>query len=170
MDTNSLHTDSTVHVFEKAGLGKAPFEFLGVEIRRYCPAPGVSFVGGACAYCYTGIVECCVIRSADGKQFIVGNECVKKTYDKGLINVCKTALNAERRKAKHVKDDAKIAELRAWVDDPANFGLLDGTQSPHSGHTLLASARWYLTHAGRHGCVWIYGHVKKALEQRKGAA
>jgi len=88
MDTNT----NTTHAFEAAGLGKAPFQFVGAyELRgpiTYTdPKTGVEVqVGspgqpmGTCAYCGTGIAYCCTIQSADGRTFVVGTDCVERTH------------------------------------------------------------------------------------------
>lgn len=80
-----------MHPFEKAGLGKPPYRITGVEykvgpIRQLdehgnptgleIGAPGQPM--GCCQYCYQGIKECWWIRSADGKDFYVGCDCVAK--------------------------------------------------------------------------------------------
>lgn len=110
---------SDIHVFEAAGLGKAPFRVLGVECKvgpiRYerngvevqVGSPGQPM--GCCAYCFTGIMECWSIRSADGKVFDVGCECVRKTGDAGL----KRGMAPHLRAMRHAKDDARIEAARA---------------------------------------------------------
>ena len=80
-----------MHVFEKAGLGKAPFKLIGFSECIFKPAPDVpARPGTSCDYCGTGIMTVCHIRGADGKQFKVGCNCVEKTGDAGLIRAYKT--------------------------------------------------------------------------------
>lgn len=95
----------TVHVFELAGLGKAPFRCVGTQQNWfYVPGvPGSRKPGGTCNYCGTGIAHECLIQSADGKRFVVGCECVKRTGDRGLKNAVKLA----QRKARQEKAAAK---------------------------------------------------------------
>ena len=78
--------EKQLHPFEDAGLGVAPFRFVGVE-NRVGPislgngvtvgAPGQPM--GVCDYCSQGIKECCIIQDSTGKTFVVGNVCVGKT-------------------------------------------------------------------------------------------
>lgn len=66
-----------VHIFEAAGLGVAPFKHVGeVDMGRACRS---------CQYCGTTIRYCEYIRDANGREFFVGNECVHKTGDQGLV-------------------------------------------------------------------------------------
>lgn len=104
-----------VHVFEKAGLGLAPFRFIGMEERRGpLPMPGGGFAGapgqpmGCCQYCSTGIAYCYWLQSADGKKFYVGSECILKSGDAGLRQVVK----AEQKKQRTAKKEAKRAAVR----------------------------------------------------------
>lgn len=108
-----------IHCFEQRGLGKAPFRYVGMvaqEMRygeRVVVVNGIECTtkpGGTCDYCGTYIVNMFRIESADGKQFKVGCECVKKTGDSGLIKVVsedkKKLETARRRARKLAKEDA----------------------------------------------------------------
>ena len=68
----------TMHPFEAAGLGLAPFSYVGMTEKVYSACPGHSQPAGTCDYCGQGIKYCCEIRSADGRSFIVGCDCVRK--------------------------------------------------------------------------------------------
>lgn len=112
--SNSIAKPAKQHPFEAAGLGLAPFRCIGAETRvGPIRLPGGIEVGapgqpmGTCDFCGTGIAECYVIRSSDGKQFIVGCDCVAKTY--------KTAgedLPADFVRAKRQRDAVKRGEKR----------------------------------------------------------
>lgn len=111
-----------VHPFQQAGLGKAPFQWVGVEERRGpLPVPGHPgmFVGspgqpmGVCDFCGTGIAECHFIRSSDGRTFMVGCECVRKTYDAGLTRAVKEATAKKRRERTAAKKRMKREEREA---------------------------------------------------------
>lgn len=127
-------TTATLHKFEAAGLGAAPYKSVGVEVKHYQAYPGAPLqVGGSCDYCATGIVNMFWLESADGKTFKVGSDCIKKAGDKGLMKVVAEA----ERKARAVKADAKrqkdletrravAAELTAILADPTV-----GTSEPH---------------------------------------
>lgn len=150
--------DQIIHCFERAGLGKAPFQFVSFSIRRYCPVPGVSMVGGACAYCGTGIVECFEIKSADGKHFIVGNECIRKTDDTGLINLTKRELNRHRTEERHKREQTRIQEAKAALEAQDVRDKLAAQPHPYAeanpffdGKTALDWAVWMMDHAGNAG-------------------
>lgn len=55
----------TKHMFEVAGLGKAPYTFDGVETTH----------GSTCQFCSTAIIYRFWLISADGKRFFVGSDC-----------------------------------------------------------------------------------------------
>ena len=72
-----------MHVFEKAGLGIAPFKFIGMHIdvgpHRYTDEFGVTTeVGspgqpmGTCSYCGAGIKFVCRVQDSRGHVFDVG--------------------------------------------------------------------------------------------------
>lgn len=71
-------TVATQHPFESAGLGLAPFAYVGMIEKTYSACPGHSQPAGTCDYCGQGIKYCCEIRSADGRRFTVGCDCVRK--------------------------------------------------------------------------------------------
>lgn len=96
--------ETMIHCFEAAGLGKAPFVYLGCEYQEISHGErvlgsigGVAITtrpGGTCQYCGTAIVNLFRIRSSDGNEFIVGSECVLKTGDEGLIKLVLDACKA----------------------------------------------------------------------------
>jgi hypothetical protein len=90
----------SIHKFEAAGLGKAPFRFVGVEKKVFVACPGApAKPGGTCDYCGQGITYAFHVASADGKQFAVGCDCIRKTGDAGLIRAVKED-EAKQRRAK----------------------------------------------------------------------
>ena len=112
-----------MHRFERANLGTAPFRVVACEEKRgpidmggglTVGAPGQPM--GCCDYCGTGIVECFTIEGADGRRFEVGNVCVYKTGDKGLIQVVKSKVAIMRTAARHRREAEKIAHLRAILE------------------------------------------------------
>ena len=117
-----------IHVFEAAGLGKAPFKLVGIfelpskalqeanpdaynNALRSLPL----HVGmGTCHFCGHAIMVNCMIQSADGKKFMVGTDCVAKTGDKGLVDKVKM----ERRKqAREKREEKRRAEFRKAAED-----------------------------------------------------
>jgi len=168
--SQSTPQDTIRHKFEIAGLGIAPFRCVGVVEKRYKAAPDApSQPGASCEYCGTGIVECCIIRDRNGKQFIVGNECVLKTDDSGLINLTKQAVNKFRREARHQREAVRIAAGRELLERADIREKLAAKPHPmaNSGNpyfkdqSLLSWALWMMRNAGNSGRV----DVCKVLER-----
>lgn len=169
----------TVHKFEAAGLGKAPFQLVGFDrrvgpIRRMVDfgngavevevgAPGQPM--GSCDYCGTGIADCYVIQSADGKKFVVGSTCVNKTGDAGL----RRAMAPHKRRLKNERDDARIAAAVETFEREAVRALL--ATRPHAnayraslGDTLADSIEWSLANAGRAGKIKAARAIESAAK------
>jgi hypothetical protein len=91
-----------LHPFETAGLGLAPFSYAGMSEKTYAPD---NQPGGTCDFCGNGIRYCCHIRSADGKSFIVGTDCVRRleSEDNRLL----TAVERDVAEREQVKRTAK---------------------------------------------------------------
>jgi hypothetical protein len=149
---------STIHEFERAGLGKAPFKFVGVAEKTYQACQGAPVQpGGTCAYCGQAIRYCFGIRSADGKRFVVGSDCVDKTNDAGLRRVVDAKVNELKRTAQHARQDALIAQATAAL--PQAEAALRAIPHPQEyraskGETKLDQVVWYLQNAGRSGKCW----------------
>lgn len=107
-----------MHVFERAGLGKAPFRISGFSESVFQATPDAPRQPGTiCDYCGTGIMLVCHITASDGRAFKVGCNCVEKTGDSGLIKAYKSTpefrkLQAQKRQA---KDDAVCAQWTALI-------------------------------------------------------
>jgi hypothetical protein len=146
---------STVHAFERAGLGQAPFTFVGSYESKFQACPGAPIQPGTCCdYCGQGIMYVCQIRSADGKTFKVGCDCVAKTSDKGLTKIIDREVAERRTKAAHKRADAKIAEAVALL--PSVEGALRAQPHPYTwqadkGATMFDRVTWLLANAGRQG-------------------
>ena len=149
-----------IHCFEKAGLGKAPFRFVGMvhQPKLYGQAV-VGYAGGvaittkpgtSCDFCGTYIINIFQLESADGKRFVVGCDCVRKTGDAGLIRVIDKKV-AEMTKARKAASAAeKAAADKALCE---TFDLLALSHLPHptpfmaaKGMTLADWSRWMLDH------------------------
>lgn len=148
------------HVFEKAGLGRAPFRVVGFELKTYQAVPGDPGCpiqpGASCDYCATAIVETFYITDAAGKRFHVGNECVKKTGDKGLVDEAKRTAAKIRREASHARDAERIERARALLEAPEIQAALAATPHPHAwaekqGLSALEFVTWMLGRAGNAG-------------------
>lgn len=103
--------DQKIHVFEEAGLGKAPFYFEDIH-------EGWT----SCDHCGRSIYWQFSIASSDGKHFIVGSSCVAKTGDYGLISKVNAADKAAKKKRAQEK---KEAGRRAMIREKARAWLLD---------------------------------------------
>lgn len=146
-----------IHVFESAGLGVGPFKFVRVEIRRFRPHPSAwAKPGGSCKYCGTAITECCVIRDSQGHEFIVGNECVKKTGDSGLYNPIKRELNRLRRDEKAKRTAERVRATFETIKQDTVADALSSEPHPHphfasQGKTKLDWVTWMLDRGGDKG-------------------
>lgn len=159
--------DEKIHKFEAAGLGKAPFVFLGYYEdrggRKMETATGLTVtVGspgqpmGTCEYCGTGIAICCRIQSADGNVFIVGSDCVLKVGDAGL----KVKVDKMKAEINRIKQDETISDNWRWVEEHrAELAAL-----PYGKYTMLESIEWFYKNAGRSGKIRVVRVAKKALE------
>ena len=145
---------TTVHAFEMAGLGRAPFSYRGMSLGK-----------GSCAFCGTYIVEHFWVKSADGKSFKVGSDCIYKSDDAGL----RMMVDADKAKAKRDKDAAKVAAVREQMADGSIREALASMPHPKGweGKTLLDWADWMMEHAGTKGRLDV-GRVIKAGEERGG--
>lgn len=157
-------SDEKVHAFERAGLGRAPFRLVGVERRvgplhlgggSYAGAPGQPM--GSCQFCGMGIAECCIVRDADGKTFVVGNVCVNKTGDAGLRKNVAAAVRDHRREQRHKREDEKIAAVAERLKESDLRKSLQAMPHPNEWMatskklTRLDWAEWIISHAGRAG-------------------
>jgi hypothetical protein len=139
-----------IHKFEAAGLGKAPFRFVGCESKTYQACPGAPLQpGGSCDYCGTAITIHCHVVSADGRRFKVGSDCIAKVGDAGL----KRAVDAKKKEARKAREAARIAEGAGMLYDPELRERLEREPHPNGfkGKTLLDWANWMLDHAGNRG-------------------
>ncbi len=155
------------HPFERAGLGVAPFRVVGVcekrgPIRTVLASGVVSEVGGpgqpmgTCSYCSQGIAICYAVRSADGKTFDVGSECVNRTNTPIEPKVVRE-LNAKARDRRNAVADERVArtrELLAREDVRAALAAqAAGGDGWNASRPMLERVEWLLAHAGRSGKV-----------------
>jgi len=103
------------HKFETAGLGIAPFRLVRVEMHWFSipGIPGSKKPGSSCMFCGHPIAECCFLHDANGKEFHVGNECIKKAGDAGLYDTVKKEL---RRMKNQAEADAAATTFREGRD------------------------------------------------------
>lgn len=102
-----MDTTTHTHVFTEAGLGEAPFRFTGIRENLFQAAPGAPVRGGgSCDFCGQGIRYECAIISKDGKHHVVGQDCIRKVGDRGLIDAARAEKNRIIREARFVKEEA----------------------------------------------------------------
>lgn len=129
-------TDNAVevgmHVFERSGLGRAPFRCVGFSEIVFTYPDGTSKAGGSCDYCGTGIRYACHIKASDGRAFKVGTDCVAKTGDAGLIKSYKNRpeVRAARRAKAAAKDASVCAEWAVLIEAPATVTKLSAMFVP----------------------------------------
>lgn len=149
--TNTMKTEY-LHPFEIAGLGESPFRYAGIRENVYSACPGHQQPGGTCDYCGQGIRYECIINSKDGKQFVVGMDCVAKLgrADNKLVDAVKRErLNMERAK-RQAEREAKWAEHAAKYaaemdrQREANGGLTDSevAKEAEKAKRLEESKQW----------------------------
>jgi len=170
----NAYTDKEIgkHVFELAGLGLAPFNFVGM-IEKIFKAGDQVKAGGTCAFCGTGIRFCCRIESADGKSFIVGTDCVNKTGDKGIIEAYKNSAEyrSYQRELRYKREYDKIEQVKQLIADNseklASFPHPRGFQDRATGKplTFLDHCNWYMANAGNSGKCSLFGQITKRLNQ-----
>lgn len=154
-----MSTETTIHCFEAAGLGKAPFSYEGVVHQdmaygeRILGTIGGCMMttkpGGTCDYCGTYIVNMFRVRSADGKTFKVGCDCIRKTGDDGLIRRVEKDVKAADKKRREDRKTAKLLAAKEYCLStiPANRGTLASLPHPsptlaNNGSTGLDYANW----------------------------
>lgn len=130
--------NDSIHKFEIAGMGKAPFKVVGfykipsLSLAEHNPnaynnqlsAMPQGFGIGSCAFCGIGLVNNYLIESADGKKSAVGCDCVGKAGDAGLTSKIKEMQRQARREAREIAREAKYqAQLDA--QRKANGGKTD---------------------------------------------
>lgn len=140
---NDSMAGQVVHVFEAAGLGKAPYRFLGVQTKvgpitmpdgGQVGAPGQPM--GTCQYCGTGIKDCYYLRSTDGREFYVGCDCIRKAGDKSLIRYVKAEEAAKRRAKNHERN------LKRWAAEAeVRKGLMAEVEAAMAEHRGALEAR-----------------------------
>lgn len=171
--TSTTQTAVTVHPFERAGLGVAPFRFMGVTKNWFSAGPDdPGKPGGSCDFCGNGIAYEFWIRDATDKRFKVGCDCVAKLAradarvkcaDRVIADIQNAARKmenqrrAEREAAKRQPEYARIgAAVEAFKANRAAFEAQPhprGFKSYETGRplTLADSIEWMMANAGHAG-------------------
>jgi hypothetical protein len=176
------HMDNAIHPFEAAGLGKAPFRFVGMveqdtlygEVilnRAEWERTGIAMTakpGGSCAFCGNYILHMYQIKSADGRRFHVGCDCVEKTEDRALVSDIKVATR-KREKARRAAAAKRVTgELEALLADATVRAALTAKPHPNAkraaqGETLLDSIEWARVRCGAAGRAKLLKQIKAAI-------
>ena len=173
---------NSIHDFEKVGLGKAPFRYIGAEERRSpiktvvngvettVGAPGQAM--GSCDFCGQGIAICCRIDSADGKRFTVGIDCVRRTGDAGLKAASDKKIRAIKKKARLENQAKRIAAAKEAIKGPVLQVALERQPHPMADiwkrkKTLLDYAKWMFANAGNTGQMRAVKAIEKTAQEIK---
>lgn len=159
------------HAFEIAGLGLAPFRFVGVGVNQITYPNGTTKPGGSCDYCGTAIANECRVKSSDGRLFKVGCDCIAKVGDSGLLKAYKSSpeFRAKSRAARQAKAKAVFTELANLI--AANRDALRALSHPggyvdrKTGVPLTANdwADWMFNNCGDSGRAYTLRAMKKLL-------
>lgn len=119
-------TELALHPFEKAGLGKAPFRFVGISEKVCSGQPGTNGISvgysgqpaGTCDYCGMGIRYCCHIVSADKREFVVGCDCVMKLErsDNALVADVDREKKVIDRKKRMARKEARMEPEKVRIE------------------------------------------------------
>ena len=128
--------DTLLHVWESAGLGKAPFKVISLielpprglldyNVQAYndrmresvSHASSLGVKVGTCYYCGHGLNYNYVIKSSDDRVFVVGSECVQKTNSEKLVSQQKQI--ASKAKAEKKRVEREVAWEAGRVDREA---------------------------------------------------
>lgn len=165
-----------LHPFQRAGLGIAPFKYIGMTEKVIKHADGTEQPSGTCDYCSNGIRYCYQIQSADGKVFQVGSDCVMKIYrldNEEFRDPIIAKIGDERRRlernARHQREAKKIEIGRKLFDD--NRAYFETLPHPHEyyrsqGQTLADSIEWYFQRGGNSGRLSMIRMMERLLKER----
>lgn len=113
--TTHVHTATgSVHCFEAAGLGHAPYIFLRVVTRS-----------SACEFCGTPIVFQFWLRSKEGFEFFVGSDCIYKSSDAGLKAIIDPIVAKHEKELRESRDKGYIEQFQMYLQkvNPDFFAL-----------------------------------------------
>jgi hypothetical protein len=101
--------------------------------------PGSKKPGSSCMYCGHPIAECCFLHDANGKEFHVGNECIKKAGEAGLYDTVKKELRRMKSQAEADLAAATFRECRDILARPEIRASL--SIQPHLNSYLAAKGK-----------------------------
>ena len=121
---------NTIHVFEAAALGVAPFKLDHVTAE-----------GGNCEFCGTPIVFRFYLQDKNGSIFFVGSDCVMKTGDKGLMKKVEAEVKKRQKELRDKREDAKLVALKSFLADPVNIAKLSAEPHPYNWYAKQGKTR-----------------------------
>lgn len=152
-------TTETIHAFEQAGLGKAPFRYIGMEhqdisygmavVGHAGGIPITTKPGGTCAFCGTYIVNMFGVESADGNRFHVGCECIRKTGDAGMMKLVDRDEKARKKLQREASEKNRKAAARLLCETGLNAVAAKLSEQKHpnayhsaEGLTMFDYVKW----------------------------
>lgn len=124
MDFNmNTSTPTSVHAFELSGLGQAPYRFIGeIDLGR---------ARSHCQFCGHLIRYQEIILDKNNNRFVVGNECIYKHGDAGMVSLVKKAKSERAAKQKLAREEEKRKKREEELQRQreANGGLTDAELS-----------------------------------------
>jgi hypothetical protein len=108
---------SKIHVFEEAGLGKAPYQYIGSHEHH---SGGVMDYGTNCDFCGQYIRSVFTLKSSDGKLFHVGSDCINKAGDRGLKKFVSEELKKRRSERLNLSFKDYRERFADYEDDLSN--------------------------------------------------
>jgi len=163
-----------LHPFERAGFGVAPFKYDGMTKNVYISHPGAPHQpGGSCDYCCNGIMFEFWVKSADGKRFKVGSDCINRIYRSDNEKRCpiKAAIDRDRRKheteLRHEREQRQIKSLFESIDVDAMAAAPHQVESrAERGETAADQLAWYMKNAGTAGKLKILKMMAKRFPKQ----
>lgn len=162
------------HPWERLGLGKAPFRYVGYEFKTYQACPGAPIqVGASCDACANGIKHVCWIEDAEGKRFKVGNVCVGKV-DKIMAKKVDREVKAAKKAETKKREDARIEAAKELLATDEQIRE-DCSNHEHpmawlakKGLTRLDYFEWSFENAGQSGRMKIVRALDKIQKRLNG--
>lgn len=123
-------TTATAHPFELAGMGYGPYSFEGIHDIAEAREHAMNHLGGThraehpkleaglgtCCNCGMAINLVCIVKSADGRLWGVGSDCVEKTDHGHLGDKVKIAIARRRRnKAAAKREEQRKVRHQEWL-------------------------------------------------------
>jgi len=163
-----------IHKFELAGLGFAPFRFVGIwempsrgfqanypnQYNRMIASAPCSV--GSCHYCGMGISVHYLVKDMNGKVSAVGSECINKAGDAGLMDAARYAKNKRIREKKRAKQ-LQQHEARLFGERLIYAGLTKGESENWTSAVFMARRKAQVLEE-RKGVIKILGPMADILQ------